>query len=320
MTNVFRNDLSGDLPLHLPVLLEESVSALVWNPDGVYIDCTFGRGGHSRAVLERLGHAGRLIGIDRDPEAVAEGELLAARDSRFSIHHGRFSSIGEIARQAGVAGRLSGILLDLGVSSPQLDSPGRGFSFGADGPLDMRMDPERGLSAADWLAKADESEIASVLYELGEERFSRRIARAIVAARAETPILSTSQLADLVARSVRTREPGKHPATRTFQALRIRVNEELDEVRLCLDQVCDLLAVAGHLVVISFHSLEDRIVKRFIRDESRGPQLPKGLPVQAVETRGRLCALGKQVRSSDEEVAANPRARSAVMRIAERLP
>ncbi|EXJ15483.1 16S rRNA (cytosine(1402)-N(4))-methyltransferase RsmH [Imhoffiella purpurea] len=320
MTNVLGNDLPGDSPLHTPVLLEESVSALVWHPDGIYIDGTFGRGGHSRAILERLGAAGRLIGIDRDPEAVAVGEDLAARDARFSIHHGPFSSIGDVAHRTGVAGRVCGILLDLGVSSPQLDSAERGFSFSAEGPLDMRMNPGCGMSAADWLARAEESEIAAVLRDLGEERFAKRIARVLVAERAVAPIVSTHRLAELVARAVPTREPGKHPATRTFQALRIRVNDELEEVRDCLGQVCGLLADAGRLVVISFHSLEDRIVKRFIRDESRGPQLPKGLPVQASEVRGRLRAIGKQVRPSEAELAVNPRARSAVMRVAERLP
>lgn len=294
------------------------MTALVADPNGIYLDGTFGRGGHSRAILARLSAAGRLIGIDRDPEAVAAARTLAATDPRFVIHHGRFSTVGEIAAQAGVSGRLSGILLDLGVSSPQLDTAERGFSFNAEGPLDMRMDPQTGASAAAWLAHADVGEIAAILYELGEERFGKRIARAIVAARELAPLVSTTQLAEVVARAVPTREPGKHPATRTFQALRIYLNDELGDIRTCLDQVCDLLAPAGRLVVISFHSLEDRIVKRFIRDESHGPVFPKGVPVRATDEQGRLQALGKPVRPSPAELNINPRARSAIMRIAER--
>ncbi len=296
------------------------MAALVMDSNGIYLDGTFGRGGHSRAILSRLGAAGRLLAVDRDPDAVAAARALAAEDPRFSIHPGRFGTIGEIVAAAGLDGRpLSGILLDLGVSSPQLDAAQRGFSFGAEGPLDMRMDPHSGESAAQWLARADEADIAAILYELGEERFGKRIARAIVAARTAEPITSTTQLAEIVARAVPTREPGKHPATRTFQALRIHLNDELADIRNCLDQVCDLLTVAGRLVVISFHSLEDRIVKRFIRDEAQGPVLPKGLPVRATAVQGRLRALGKPVRPTPSEVTANPRARSAIMRVAERL-
>jgi 16S rRNA (cytosine1402-N4)-methyltransferase len=305
---------------HLPVLLEESVHALVVDPNGIYVDGTFGRGGHSRALLARLGEAGRLIAIDRDPEAVAAGRELERADRRFSMLSGRFGSIRELLAHIGVEGNLCGLLLDLGVSSPQLDSAERGFSFSAEGPLDLRMNPEQGESAAHWLARASEVEIVQVLRDLGEERFAKRIARNIVAVRGETPLTTTTQLAALVARSVPTREPGKHPATRTFQALRIRINNELDELRECLRQSCDLLGRTGRLVVISFHSLEDRIVKRFMRAEALGPVLPKGLPVTAQESRGRLRILGKPVRPSDAEVALNPRARSAVMRIAERLP
>lgn len=295
------------------------MSALVVRQDGVYVDGTFGRGGHSRAILAGLGGKGRLIGLDRDPEAVAVGRRLSEEDGRFSMVHSSFDGLRQVLEGAGID-RISGILLDLGVSSPQLDQAGRGFSFTADGPLDMRMDPSTGLSAAQWLAHADQSEIERVLHELGEERFARRIARAIVETRAERPLATTAQLAELVARAVPTREPGKHPATRTFQALRIQVNDELGALRRCLDQVCDLLETAGRLVVISFHSLEDRIVKRFIRDESRGPVLPKGLPVPASEVTGRLRLIGKAVRPSAEEIAANPRSRSAVLRVAERLP
>ncbi|WP_296805696.1 16S rRNA (cytosine(1402)-N(4))-methyltransferase RsmH [Thiocapsa sp.] len=304
---------------HLPVLLEESVHALVVDPNGIYVDATFGRGGHSRAVLARLGETGRLIGIDRDPEAVSAGDALARTDRRFTMVSGRFGSISELLAQIGVQGNLCGLLLDFGVSSPQLDTPERGFSFSTEGPLDLRMDPTRGESAAQWLAHASDAEIVEVLFDFGEERFARRIARNIVAQRSESPLTTTTQLAALVARSVPTREPGKHPATRTFQALRIRINDELEEIQDCLRQSCELLAHAGRLVVISFHSLEDRIVKRFMRSESRGPVLPKGLPVTAAESRGRLRILGKPVRPAPAEVASNPRARSAIMRVAERL-
>jgi 16S rRNA (cytosine1402-N4)-methyltransferase len=300
--------------------LEEGVQALAIQPGGTYIDATFGRGGHARAILARLGPGGRLIGLDRDPEAIACARTLAASDHRFTAVQARFGAIAEALAAAGVAARVQGILLDLGVSSPQLDSADRGFSFGGDGPLDMRMDPDQGESAAHWLARVDEATLADTLHQLGEERYARRIARAIVAARALTPITTTAELAAIVARSVPTREPGKHPATRTFQALRIRINDELGELERALGQVCDLLAAGGRLAVISFHSLEDRIVKRFMRDEAQGPRLPKGLPVPASATLGRLRIIGKPLRPSASEVAANPRARSAVLRVAERLP
>jgi len=305
---------------HLSVLLEESVQALAVQPSGTYIDGTFGRGGHARAILARLGPAGRLLGIDRDPEAIAAARALEEADARFRAVQAPFADIANAAASAGVQGAVQGILLDLGVSSPQLDTPGRGFSFTADGPLDMRMDPNRGESAAAWLVRADQGEIARVLRDLGEERFAGRIARAVVSARTDAPIDSTLRLAGIVARAIPTREPGKHPATRTFQALRILVNDELGEIQRCLDQVCGLLACAGRLVVISFHSLEDRIVKRFMRREALGPALPKRVPVRASEVRGRLRIVGKPIRPSQAEVQANPRARSAVLRVAERLP
>ncbi len=296
------------------------MSALVLYPDGVYVDATFGRGGHSRAILERLSMAGRLIGLDRDPDAIEAGRALAHSDRRFSIVQGSFATLTERLAEADVQGRqVSGILLDLGVSSPQLDQAERGFSFAADGPLDMRMDPSSGMSAAQWLMRADQSEIATVLRELGEERHARRIARVIVETRLQTPIVTTSQLAALVSRTIGRHEPGKHPATRTFQALRIQINDELGALRACLAQVCDLLETTGRLVVISFHSLEDRIVKRFIRTESQGPMLPKGLPVPATDAQGRLRALGKPLRACADEVSINPRSRSAIMRVAERL-
>lgn len=307
-------------PTHRSVLLEESVQALAVSPSGTYIDGTFGRGGHARAILDLLGPAGRLIGLDRDPEALTAARRLAEADPRFQAIQGSFGSLSDLVGELGVKGRVQGILLDLGVSSPQLDEPNRGFSFSANGPLDMRMDPGQGESAAAWLARADRSEIERVLQDLGEERFARRIARAIVDARAAAPIDTTGRLAEIIARAVPIREPGKHPATRSFQALRIQVNDELGELARCLDQVCDLLAATGRLVVISFHSLEDRIVKRFMRREAQGPILPKGVPVRAQETQGRLRILGKPLRPSDSEVRANPRARSATLRVAERLP
>ena len=305
---------------HRSVLLEESVQALAVKPNGVYVDGTFGRGGHARAILARLGSAGRLIAIDRDPDAVAAARALAVVDPRLTAVASPFGALTKALRGAGVTGRVQGILLDLGVSSPQLDTPGRGFSFTADGPLDMRMDPGTGESVATWLARTDADAIAAVLYAFGEERFGGRIARAIVAARTNSPLLTTRTLADLVARVVPTREPGKHPATRTFQALRIQVNDELGELNRALAAVSTLLDGAGRLVVISFHSLEDRIVKRFMRDESRGPRFPKGLPVTAAQSCGRLRLVGKPIRPGAAEVAANPRARSAILRVAERLP
>jgi 16S rRNA (cytosine1402-N4)-methyltransferase len=305
--------------VHKPVLLEESLEALAIKPDGFYLDGTFGRGGHARALLARLGPPGRLLVLDRDPDAVAAARDLAAVDRRVAFEHAPFSAIGDAARRHGRYGAVDGLLLDLGVSSPQLDLPGRGFSFSADGPLDMRMDNQFGATAAQWLAIAKEGEITRVLRELGEERFAGRIARAIVRARAAAPILTTRRLAEIVAAASPSREPGKHPATRSFQAIRIHVNRELDELRACLAQVCGLLAAGGRLVVISFHSLEDRIVKRFIRDEARGDPYPRGVPIRVGDMHARLRPLGKAVRPSVQEVATNPRARSAVMRVAERL-
>lgn len=304
---------------HTPVLLEESLEALAINPDGIYLDGTFGRGGHARALLDRLGPTGRLLALDRDPSAVAVGEVLTRQDPRFAIEHSAFSRVQEVAQRRGLFGRVSGLLLDLGVSSPQLDEPVRGFSFTADGPLDMRMDTGSGQSAAQWLSQAEEGEIAQVLRECGEERYAVRIARAIVRARSEGPVAATRALADIVAAASPTREPGKHPATRTFQAIRIHVNRELDELRACLASVCGLLAAGGRLVVISFHSLEDRIVKRFIRDEARGERFPPGVPVTVGELKPRLRVIGKPVRPASAEVEANPRARSAVLRVAERM-
>ena len=300
---------------HRPVLLSEAVAALAIRANGTYLDATFGRGGHSRAILDSLGPHGRLVALDRDPEAVAAAQEIT--DPRFSIVHAHFSQVGQVLDGAGT-GELHGALFDLGVSSPQIDEASRGFSFRIDGPLDMRMDPTRGESAAEWLARANESDIREVIKDYGEERFAKQIAAAIVAARATEPVRRTRQLADLVGHAVRTREAGQDPATRTFQALRIFINRELEEVSLSLPQAASRLAPGGRLAVISFHSLEDRIVKRFIRAAGT-PDLPRDLPLRASELpRPLLDPVGRAVRASAEEVRANPRARSATLRIAER--
>jgi 16S rRNA (cytosine1402-N4)-methyltransferase len=301
---------------HAPVLLEEAVKALDVRADGVYVDCTFGRGGHSRAILARLGTEGRLIGLDRDPAAVGAGRDI--RDGRFEIVHAAFSELSEVLARLGVAA-VDGVLLDLGVSSTQLDDPQRGFSFRHSGPLDMRMDTSRGQTAMEWLAAAGEGEIREVIARYGEERFAKQIAAAIVAARAQRPIASTRELAAIVATAVRTREAHQDPATRTFQALRIHVNQELAQLALVLPQAFDSLRPGGRLVVVSFHSLEDRIVKQFMRDQAAADRLPPDLPVRARDLpRARARIVGKPVRPSAREVAANPRSRSAIMRVAER--
>jgi 16S rRNA (cytosine1402-N4)-methyltransferase len=294
---------------HTTVLLNEAVDALVTKPDGIYVDATFGRGGHSRLILSQLEAQGRLIAFDKDPEAIAAGNAIG--DPRFEIRHQGFAALSELESAS-----VTGILMDLGVSSPQIDNPARGFSFRADGPLDMRMDPTRGQSAADWLATAPVEQMAEVIREYGEERFAFQIAKAIAARRQERgPLASTSELAQLVAGTVKTREPGQDPATRTFQALRIFVNAELEELQEALEASLNVLQAHGRLVVISFHSLEDRIVKQFIakhsRDEvdRRAPfAAPKPMKLKAVE----------RVKPSAAEVAANPRSRSAIMRVAER--
>lgn len=304
---------------HTPVLLDEVLAGLAVRPDGRYCDATFGRGGHTAAILGALGPAGRLVAIDRDPEAIRAGRQRFAAEARLTLVQGSFGSLEERVRAAGFERELDGVLLDLGVSSPQLDEAARGFSFMQDGPLDMRMDNESGQSAAQWLAKAGEREIADVIRGLGEERFARRIARTIVATRAEAPITRTAALAALVAEAVPTREPGKHPATRTFQAIRIHVNGELDALESALPQAVRLLAPGGRLCVISFHSLEDRIVKRFIRREEQGDPVYAGLPNVPVHARPRLKRVGGAVMACEAEVRANPRARSAVLRVAERL-
>ena len=296
--------------MHEPVLAREVIEALAVRPDGIYVDGTFGRGGHSRLILERLGPAGRLIALDRDPQAAEAARAIG--DARFRFFKAKFSELEMVP--PGV----QGMLFDLGVSSPQLDDPVRGFSFRHDGPLDMRMDPEAEMSAAEWLAKAQEQEIRGVIRDYGEERFAKQIAAAIVAARRSEPIVRTRQLADLVARAVRTREPGQDPATRTFQAVRIHVNRELEEVSMMLPQAVSRLAPQGRLAVISFHSLEDRIVKRFMQALAR-PEMPRGLPLRASEMpEPVLRIVGRAQRASRQEITRNPRARSATLRVAER--
>lgn len=301
---------------HQPVLLEETLAALDIRPEGTYLDATFGRGGHSRAILARLGPSGRLLALDRDPEAVRVGR--GWNDPRFSIAHAAFGALEEVAHAHGIEAA-DGVLFDLGVSSPQLDTPERGFSFRLDAPLDMRMDTSRGPTAAEWLNDADEQEIARVVREYGEERFAKSVARAIVAARAKTPITTTGQLARLCGEAVRTREPGQDPATRTFQAIRIHINRELEELASALPQAVALLRPGGRLAVISFHSLEDRMVKRFMRAEQKGPEIPPEIPLtQDALPVGRLRVVGRAIRPTASEAAANPRARSAVLRVAER--
>ena len=303
---------------HTPVLLQAAVAGLQVRADGVYVDCTFGRGGHSREILAQLGKGGRLIALDRDPAAIeAHGGI---DDERLKLVQRSFSALRDVLDECAIA-QVDGILLDLGVSSPQLDDGARGFSFRVDAPLDMRMDTSSGITAAEWLATADEQEIREVIRNYGEERFAKQIAAAVVAARAGHPVATTRELAGLVAKAVRTREPGQNPATRTFQALRIHVNQELEELTKVLPQCVATLRPQGRLVVISFHSLEDRIVKRFLREQSQPPRMPSRLPLRAAELpRPRLSLVGKLERPAYDEIAGNPRARSAVMRIAERNP
>ncbi|AIU89750.1 16S rRNA (cytosine(1402)-N(4))-methyltransferase RsmH [Pectobacterium odoriferum] len=307
---------------HTTVLLDEAVNGLNIRSGGIYIDGTFGRGGHSRLILSQLGSEGRLLAIDRDPQAIEAAKAID--DPRFSIIHGPFSAMAEYVAELGLTGQIDGVLLDLGVSSPQLDDPERGFSFMRDGPLDMRMDPTRGLSAAEWLMKAEADDIVWVLKTFGEERFAKRIARAIVERNRIDPMTRTKELAELIAAASPIREKYKHPATRSFQAIRIYINSELEEIERALEGALSVLAPQGRLSVISFHSLEDRIVKRFIRHQSRGPQVPAGLPLTEEQLRSQggqtLKAVGKKLMPSEAEVAENPRARSSVLRFAERLP
>lgn len=303
---------------HLPVLLEEAIRGMNIKPDGRYIDGTFGRGGHSAAILACLGDDGRLLAFDKDPRALETAQDKFSHDPRFTIVQDSFAHMASHIAGLGWDG-VDGILLDLGVSSPQLDDASRGFSFQKEGPLDMRMDTSRGETAAQWLSSASEKEIAQVLKEFGEERFAKRIARAIVAARKEKAITTTNQLSSIVAAANPAWEKGKDPATRSFQAIRIYLNRELEDLEQCLSEVSGLLNPGGRLVVISFHSLEDRIVKQFMRQQSKGDDFPPDLPVMQSQLKPKMKLIGKATRASDSEVERNPRARSAVMRIAEKL-
>lgn len=305
---------------HITVMLNEAVDALVTDPDGFYIDGTFGRGGHSSLILSKLSEKGRLLAIDKDPIAVAEGQRRFADDPRFSIEHGAFSELHTYVAGRNRLAEVSGVLLDLGVSSPQIDDPMRGFSFQYDGPLDMRMNTSSGESAAEWINRASEVEIADVLFKYGEERFSRRMAKAILIERQHSPITTTARLARIITEANPRWEKGKNPATRAFQGIRIYINGELAEIESCLDQTLDVLSTGGRLVVISFHSLEDRIVKRFIRRHVKGDEhLPSGIPFTQSMLNQRLKGLGKATKASATEVDANTRARSAVMRVAEKI-
>ena len=304
---------------HRPVLRDEVLSALNLRPGGIYVDATFGRGGHAAAILEQLETDGHLLAMDRDPQAVEVARKKFADDARFTIVRGPFSMLAQTIDDRGWSGRVAGILLDLGVSSPQLDDAQRGFSFRLEGPLDMRMDPDSGESVAEWLAHAEEKDIARVVKEYGEERFAKRVARVICMERVRSPILTTQRLADIVSQAVPTREPGQHRATRTFQALRIHINRELDEIKTVLPQTLRVLAPGGRLVVISFHSLEDRLVKQFMRDQAKGDAYPPDLPIRHAELQPRMKLVGKAVRATPDELARNPRARSAMMRVAEVL-
>ena len=302
---------------HVTVLLEEAVESLAIKADGIYMDGTFGRGGHSRLILSKLGEKGRLVAVDRDLQAIAAG--AAIHDPRFQLVHRAFGDIADAAREAGVQD-IDGILFDVGVSSPQIDDGERGFSFRHNAPLDMRMDTTQGETAAEWLARAEIKEITEVIRNYGEERFAFQIAKKVVVARLEQPIVTTGQFASLVRSTVRTREPGQDPATRSFQALRIHINQELRQLEIALPQALELLKPGGRLVVISFHSLEDRIVKNFMRSESVADAMPKNLPLRADQLpKPKLRLVGKQIKPSAAEIAANPRARSAVMRVAEKM-
>ncbi|KAF3983723.1 MAG: 16S rRNA (cytosine(1402)-N(4))-methyltransferase RsmH [Methylococcales symbiont of Hymedesmia sp. n. MRB-2018] len=306
---------------HLSVLFDESLQGLEINPQGVYLDCTFGRGGHSKGILQKLGQQGRLLAIDRDLAAI-QSDLANefAKDTRFSLHHGCFSQLGDVVEKCDGIGQVDGVLMDLGVSSPQLDDALRGFSFMRDGPLDMRMDESKGLSAAQWLKQVDEAVLVKVLFEYGEERFARRIAAAIMERRVLSPIETTRELALLIEQTIPKREKNKHPATRSFQAIRIKINNELEEIKQGLQQALDILKPRGRLVVISFHSLEDRIVKRFIRKESGRKFNPGRLPIKEDDIeQGILKKIGKAVKAGKQELDTNPRARSAIMRIAEKV-
>ncbi|MDP6967983.1 MAG: 16S rRNA (cytosine(1402)-N(4))-methyltransferase RsmH [Gammaproteobacteria bacterium] len=305
---------------HKSVLLDEAVELLLQDPHGRYIDGTFGRGGHSSLILQGLGLQGQLQAFDKDPQAIAAATAMGDQDARLQIAQTSFANLQQVSEQRGWCGMVDGVLLDLGVSSPQLDDPERGFSFMHDGPLDMRMNPEQGESAAQWLQHAEADEIADALYHYGEERFSRRMARAIIEQRSKQPITRTKQLAEIISAANPKWEKGKHPATRAFQGIRIHINRELADLEDGLQAALEVLKPGGRLVIISFHSLEDRIVKRFMRKQAKGDtHLPPGLPVTEDMLQRRLKLLGKARKPGQEEVQANPRARSAVMRVAEKL-
>jgi 16S rRNA (cytosine1402-N4)-methyltransferase len=304
---------------HIPVLLNEAVDHLIVSPNGTYVDATFGRGSHSQSILNRLDPKGRLIAFDKDPDAVAYAKQNF-HDKQFTIVHSSFTHMRNYLNELNVFGQINGVLFDLGVSSPQLDNPERGFSFAREGKLDMRMDTSQGLDATQWLANIAEKELADVLWQYGEEKFSRRIARAIVAARNTTPITKTSQLAEIILRALpkTKKHQEKHPATRTFQAIRIAINQELNELQIGLDEALEALCQGGRLMVISFHSLEDRIVKQFIKQHEKGQELPRGLPIKGNHFKARLKSLGKPIKPTLQEINVNPRARSAILRIAEK--
>lgn len=306
---------------HVPVLLNEAVQCLVLSPKGTYVDATFGRGSHSQAILDRLNADGRLIAFDKDPDAVAYAKQHFSHDKRFTIVHTSFARMQQCLDELNLSGHVDGILFDLGVSSPQLDNPERGFSFSREGKLDMRMDTTQGQDAMQWIAEVGEKELADVLWQFGEEKFSRRIARSIVATRAETPITTTAQLADIIKFATpKPKKPhDKHPATRSFQAIRIAINQELTDLQQGLAQALEVLTIGGRLSVISFHSLEDRLVKQFIKQHEKGKELPRGLPIKGNQFDARLKSIGKPIKPNLQEVNLNPRARSAILRIAEKL-
>jgi 16S rRNA (cytosine1402-N4)-methyltransferase len=304
---------------HKPVLLQEVLDALEIRPGGCFLDATFGRGGHTAAILERVGEAGRVVAIDRDPAAISAGHARFATDARVTLVNRPFSQLARVAEELGLVRGFDGVLLDFGVSSPQLDDATRGFSFTQDGPLDMRMDNSAGMTASDWVMKTHEHEMARVIREFGEERFANRIAQKIVHARHDQPITRTSQLADIVASAVPTREPGKHPATRTFQAIRIRINNELDEIGAALEATLTVLAPAARLCAISFHSLEDSLVKNFMQKQSREDPVYAGLPEVPLHAQPKLRRIGRAIHASQAEIKINPRSRSAILRVAERL-
>jgi 16S rRNA (cytosine1402-N4)-methyltransferase len=303
---------------HIPVMLDEVLDALAIRTDGIYVDATFGRGGHAEAILQKLGREGRLYAIDQDPEAIIAAKTMT-EDQRFSMRQDSFARLRQCCEEWGISGRISGLLLDLGVSSPQLDNPERGFSFMQDGPLDMRMNFNTGLTARDWLNQAEEAEIADVLWRFGEERHARRIARQIVSTRLQRPFAFTRQLADIIEAAYPRGERHKHPATRSFQAIRIFINRELEALQAALEQSVSLLVPGGRLVVISFHSLEDRMVKRFMREQASGHEMPRHLPVRQSRYGQTMRLIGKAMKAGEEELRGNPRARSAVLRVAEKL-